>query len=166
MYINSWHMSEHESLAMWKLYDMSGNGLAIVTNFEKLCAGLSYDKPIYVGCVEYIDYQSDETWLGNIFDPFMRKSIGLRHENEVRAVICDHREAFSDFMNSLMLKRNRELPDPPLGISVECNLEALIDRVVVSPTAPDWVVDLVADYCREAVGKQAASSSLKTEPFF
>jgi hypothetical protein len=166
MYINSWHMSEHESLAMWKLYDISGKGLAVVTSFERLCANLSYEKPIYIGCVKYIDYQSDETWLGNLFDPFMHKTMGLRHESEVRAVILDHREGFSDFMNSLMLKRDRQLPDPPSGVSVECDLAKLIDRVVVSPTAPAWVVNLVTDYCREAVGTQASSSSLKAEPFF
>jgi hypothetical protein len=165
-YINSWHMSEHESFAMWKLYDRSSNGLAVVTNFEKLCASLVYGKPIYVGCVEYIDYQSDAAWLGNLFDPFMRKTMALRHESEVRAVVCDHREGFSDFMNSLMLKRDRQLLDPPLGVSVECNLDELIDYVVVSPTAPGWVVDLVKDYCREAIGKQVSSSSLKEEPFF
>jgi hypothetical protein len=166
MYINSWHMSEHESFAMWKLYDGSGNGLAVVTNFERLCSSLTHSKPIYVGCVEYIDYQSDETWLGNLFDPFMRKTMALRHESEVRAVVRDHHEGFSDFMSSLMLKRDRQLPDPPPGISIECNLDELIDHVVVSPTAPGWIVDLVTDYCREAVGKQASSSSLKAEPFF
>jgi hypothetical protein len=165
MYISAWHMSEYESLAMWKLYDMSGNGVAIVTDFEKLCASISYRRPIHIGCVKYIDYHSDDMWLGNLFDPFMHKTIALRHESEVRAVLSDHLDGFSDFTNSLMLKRDRQLPDPPIGVSVECDLEKLIDRVVVSPTAPTWVVELVRDYCRKAVGKQA-SSSLKSEPFF
>ena len=117
MYINSWHMSEHESVAMWKLYDLTGQGIAIQTTFRRLTDCFVDQRGIHVGCVNYINHHDNETWLGNYFDPFMHKHIALSHEREVRAVIWDSK-GFLDFFQSHMVSRDRQHPDPSEGTSV------------------------------------------------
>ncbi len=36
IFINCWHMNEHESTAMWKLYLKSNEGIAIQSTYQKL----------------------------------------------------------------------------------------------------------------------------------
>ena len=167
MFVNSWHMNDQESLAMWKLYDLSGSGLAVVSSFERLRDSLVENKEEFrIGCVQYINYRESEKWLGNYFDPFMHKTIELSHEQEVRVIVWTFLDNWHDLWQSLSANRNRIHQDPPLGISLKCDLDRLIDYIVVSPTAPEWVAHLIRDYCQEAIEKEVRSSVLASEPFF
>jgi hypothetical protein len=167
IFINSWHMNEDESIAMWKLYDLSGNGLAVVSSFDRLKNSLAENgEPIYIGLVQYINYRRDEKWLGNYFDPFIHKAVELSHEKEVRAVVWGFRDSFADYWSSLRQRREWKGEDPPRGISMQCNLDMLIDYIVVSPTAPHWVFEMLKDYCEETIGKEVRRSDTATEPFF
>jgi hypothetical protein len=90
MFINSWHMAEDESLAMWKLYNPSGYGIAMVSGFTRLSDSIKQnDQNIYIGKLTYVDYETEDKWLGNSFDPFMHKHRAFMHEKEVRAVVWD-----------------------------------------------------------------------------
>jgi hypothetical protein len=70
-YINSWHMNEHESAAMWRLYSKSDEAICIQTTFKRLAEQL----PDYVsaGEVNYIDYETGIIPEGNILTPFLCK---------------------------------------------------------------------------------------------
>lgn len=167
MYINSWHMNEDESIAMWKLYDPSGNGLAIVSSFDRLKKSLDQNgESIHIGMMQYINYKEEEKWLGNYFDPFMHKSIELSHEREVRAIVWGFTEVFVDHLASLQQRRERKYEDPPIGISLNCDLSKLIDYIVASPTTPQWAFELLKNYCGETLGKEVRCSDVATEPFF
>jgi hypothetical protein len=84
-FINCWHMNAHESAGMWKLYAKTNEAIAIKSSFSRLTNEL--DGQIYLGLVEYIDFQQD--WLpeGNTLYPYVHKRLSFEHEHEVRAVI-------------------------------------------------------------------------------
>jgi hypothetical protein len=44
--------------------------------------------------------------------------------------------------------------NPPAGISLSCDLDRLIDHIVVSPHSQKWIVEAITDYCEGAVGKR------------
>jgi len=56
--VNCWHVNEHESEAMWKLYLKSDEGIAIRSTHSRLIQSFddSKDVAICVGMVQYIDY--------------------------------------------------------------------------------------------------------------
>ena len=44
--INCWHINKHESMAMWKLYSMKDQGIAITSTYIKLKDSIEDKKPI------------------------------------------------------------------------------------------------------------------------
>jgi len=58
--INSWHMNEQESAAMWQLYLKSDEGVAIQSTYRRLTESFHATKEdVFVGIVKYIDYNRD-----------------------------------------------------------------------------------------------------------
>ena len=134
-YINCWHMNEHESAAMWKLYAQTQQAVVLQSTFERL-AGCLPDE-IYVGMVNYIDYETE--WLpeGNAFWPYVHKRKSFEHERELRAVILE-----------VPTPGDQILIGPPnskLGRQVAISLTDLIEAVHVSPEAPEWFAELVVN---------------------
>ena len=68
-YINYWHESEHESVAMWKIYLSSGDGVAMKTNFEAVFSAIESPDNIEIsgGRMKYVDYESSKFPHKNIF---------------------------------------------------------------------------------------------------
>lgn len=157
-YLNCWHLNDHESAAMWKLYGVTHESIAIRSAFAKLQAALA-GGDVFLGLVRYIDYQTD--WLpeGNAFWPFVHKRKSFEHEREVRGVIQN------------LPKQNDQipigLPNPEQGCIITVDLNLLIDHVTISPTAPLWFVDLV-QHTVERFGYQfkISQSSLTQQPIY
>lgn len=129
-YISCWHRNEVESDAMWRLYtkDLS-QGVAIQSTCGRLRdAFLEEYKggPITIAPVEYIDYNPP---LGLSDNPCWFKKKAFQHENEVRAVI------------RLDFKKD----GAPSGWLQQIDPAVLIESLYVSPTAPQWFVELVKD---------------------
>ena len=58
--INCWHVGEHESAAMWKLYLKTNEGIAIQSRYRALYSVLdAAKKAVRIGMVRYIDYESE-----------------------------------------------------------------------------------------------------------
>lgn len=86
--INCWHINEHESAAMWKLYLKSDEGIAIQSRYSRLKQSLqAAPEKVYIGKVNYIDYEVDIVPPWNGFNPFLYKRKSFEHECELRAVI-------------------------------------------------------------------------------
>jgi hypothetical protein len=168
VYVNSWHMNEYESAAMWHLYATNrAEAIAVQTTYARsrdcLPSGIDVGlnshgpAPIHIGEVQYIDYHTEWFPEGNLFYPFVHKRKSFEHEREVRAVL-------NDAFQGKFYTGN----DPKKGYRVEVSIDNLIERVYVAPTAPDWFRDLV-----EAVtGKYGFShkpinrSSLSQRPIY
>ena len=98
-FVNCWNLSEYESGALWGLYVPPHGGVAIRSTFRRLtqcfqrtpedhAPGGAHE--IYIGQVEYADY--DSAWLpeGNTLWPFVFKRRSFDFEMELRACIGFH----------------------------------------------------------------------------
>lgn len=169
--INCWHMNEHESAAMWELYLKSSEGIAIQSTYRKLRESILDDEKVYLGKVKYIDYEKESIdhyydpnsandFIFNMFSPFIHKRKSFEHEREVRALIekppttCeDQKGNFKDTIDC--------------GIKIRVNVERLVEKIYVAPSAPDWFSDLVRTVSqRYDCTFEVVSSKLNERPLF
>lgn len=138
VFINSWHMNDFESAAMWKLFLQSSEGMAIrstVGNLKKSFE-ISGTYEVNVAKVEYIDYETYVIPERNILDPFVHKRKRCEHERELRALTLILPGKLGD--DSI----DFSVSNPNDGIYVNVYVDVLIDRIFVSPTALPWFYDL------------------------
>lgn len=165
--INSWHMNDCESAAMWRLYLKSDEGVAIQSTFKRLTR--SFDNHladnIYIGKVKYIDYEAE--WLpeGNLFYPFLHKRKSFEHEQELRAIILRIPSTQVPSATARQIDLTREIFD--LGAYVDVDTETLVENVFVSPTALGWFKDLVKSVMNKYdFRKPVKQSSLAEGPVY
>ena len=144
-YVSCWHENEYESAGMWRLY-MSGHGIAVQTNYDRIRRALEYQSEIFVGRVRYVDY--DTYWIpeDNMMAPFLHKRLSFQHEREVRAIVNDFNR--KPGRPSDEVGTGLDPNSPPVGVSVAADLDLLIEQVRVSPEAPSWFADVVSDASR------------------
>ena len=169
-FVNCWHMNNHESAAMWQLYCSNTQGIAIRSTYRALCESFrSYPRPIYVGVMNYIDYdqelirdpRSNTPLLFNTFYPLMHKRRSYHHEAELRALVTWE---FRFRGNSLkpMWRKPKDA-----GILVPVDLNLLIESVFVAPNAEPWfrkIVESVSD--KYDLSIQPRQSRLGEDPLF
>ena len=145
--ISCWHCNEFESEAMWKLYSVNvNNAVAIETTYHRLYQALGEDPYVDIGKVQYIDYRKQYSGVGGSAFWYKRKS--FEHEREVRALIRNHK-------------------NDGKGVSVPVNLDILIDKIYVSPYAPEWFSDVVRDVVKKyGIDKPVVYSSMTDIPFY
>ena len=110
---NCWHLSPHESAAMWKLYAGTDKAVAIQSTFRRLQQAV-VDAAVGVGVVRYIDHETGRTHVHPFYGPYMHKRLWYQDEHEVRAIVYN---------------RNKEIPAG--GLAVPVDLQQLITGVVV-----------------------------------
>lgn len=95
-FISCWHLAEHESVAMWKIYSSEHAGIAIKTTIGKLKKSLTDEnQQIHIGEVEYIDDHSShkEHHISNIhwggLSQACIKRRSFEYEKEVRLIECN-----------------------------------------------------------------------------
>jgi len=139
-YLNCWHINEHESAAMWKLYSSSKESIAIQSTYQKLFDCLP-EKAFFVGKVTYVDY--DKEWIpeGNTFCPFVYKRKSFEHEHELRALHQNLPHKGKDIVLGL---ENKEF-----GINVSVNLNQLIENVFIAPNTAEWFNRLVTGVLKQ-----------------
>lgn len=137
--VNCWHWNEYESAAMWKLYNNSDEGIAIQSNLDSLIKELKkieIDGVLQIFDVKYIDFESFSMPKGDLTAPFFHKRKSFAHEQEIRAVIQQLPFNKSGQLD-LTIKPHES------GINIPVDLNMLIKKILVSPTAPQWFMDLV-----------------------
>lgn len=133
--VNCWHANDHESAAMWKLYMSNAQGIAVQSTFQRLCDSFAtFQHPVFVGLVEYIDYDRQAFSPGNSLQAFIHKRKSFAHELELRAVVT----------------HTRPVPDGSPTIPVESQnvpvaLETLVERVCVPPGSATWLHEVVSE---------------------
>jgi len=158
--INCWHMNEHESAAMWKLYLKSDEGIAVQSTYNKLRTSIIDDEPVFLGVVKYIDYETEWIEVGNIFTPFVYKRKSFEHEREVRAVITKWPTG-----ENTGIDFTKDTIDH--GLKVKVDVERLIERIYIAPSAPSWFADLVrALIHRYGYDFEVLHSKLNEQPVF
>lgn len=123
--VSCWHANPVESAAMWDLYFKSGEVMAIRTSFSRFRSAFDEtDLQVSGGLVQYVDYETHKTDHVNIVLWATLKRLSFEHEKEFRAIVMS-----TNILNP--------------GVSVPINIEVLIEEIYVSPTAPDWTVELL-----------------------
>jgi len=131
VYVNCWRMGNEESEAMWRLYCPSDDGVAIKTKYSQLVDSIDTDEHRYIGCVRYIDYESEGFPWNNLFYPVMHKRASFSHEREVRLV------------KSVTPKPKYDPNNMPLGITHPWHAEEIASAVYVNPYAPEFYFSAV-----------------------
>ena len=133
--ISCWHINAYESAAMWRLYSRDHNGVAIKTDFVSLSESFRGDEDIFIGKVNYVDY--DQTFIreDNTMAPFLYKRKSFEHEREVRAMMQEipSRDGAVDMSQDIWGEGKYHAVDLP----------SLIQEVLISPFAGNWFADLV-----------------------
>lgn len=160
-YVNCWHMSEHESAAMWKVYSTTKESVSIQSTYLRLRAAL--DNDIYIGEIKYIYYELDKIPPDNTFFSLMHKRRSFEYERELRAVwsalhrVADAGPAVASGYEF------RPADDPAVWKKV--NFGQLIENVYVSPTAKPWFLALVKRVLnRYQLRVSVCQSDLAAEP--
>jgi hypothetical protein len=162
-YVNSWHMNDGESAAMWDLYAKRDQGIAIQSTYAKFAAclpakvpGRAFEAPeypgkrivvnptnVYVGKVAYVDYETDPIAAGNAFYPYVHKRKSFKHESELRAVVREWPQT-EDLATGVRGSLNlAALTNPINGLQADISIDVLVEKVIVAPTAPAWFGQLV-----------------------
>ena len=123
---------------MWKIYSKDNEGVAIKTNFSSFCGCFSVEdtENVYIGRVQYVDYNKEFIPERNVLGPFIYKRKSFEYEHEVRALIRG---------NAATTKDRQELSQKYSqgGLYVNVNISTLIHEIVVAPDAKPWFLDLV-----------------------
>jgi hypothetical protein len=134
VYINCWHKSIDDSMAMWGLYGKQTNALAITTTVGRLnneIINSDYINYMYIRKVNYIKHWHDpEVSISPYSNIFSYKVTAYSYEKEVRVIL----DLFNQKHN---ISRTVE------GFTVPINLNDLLRSIVISPEAPEWFYQLI-----------------------
>ena len=150
-YVNCWHAGQSESAAMWKIYGSPGAGVAIVSNGGRIESALAAEaKQLNLGAVQYEDPNTFQIGYRNGFDTLMIKRNSYAYEHEVRLVYWDTNDMHDSLANFAWNEKHMRFDDiiedhRPInpGINLACDIDVLIERVVVSPFAPSWYMGMI-----------------------
>ena len=157
--VSCWHMSDHESAAMWNLYSKSEEAICIQSTYNEFRNVLGVD--VEIGTVQYVDYERDWIPEDHPLLPFLYKRKSFEHESEIRAII--------NLSPVESLRVERVLSNAPKhGIQKEVNLSKLIHRIYIAPHSAPWLFDLVKNVSITygLANIEVIQSSLEKEPFF
>jgi hypothetical protein len=155
LFVNCWHINEHEAENMWHRYCGPVHGVAVKTSYRRLAESIGNNQhgALQIGRVNYIDYAHEKIPVNSsILAPAMHKRIQYSSENEIRIVLLDQWRS--------------EHGKKTLGHGIEWNPETHLSAIVVHPKADFWFIESVD----EVIAKFAPSlrgaqwSTLKASP--
>lgn len=165
VFVSCWHLSEHESSAMWSVYSRLDEGIAIVSCEERMQSALEDSQgKIYGGMVQYEDFSALILKFDNSLTPIVYKRSSFAYESEYRLAHLDtsvtHKElipvndrfewegeTYPAFGAPVITvgrsDKDIEAVAPRPVHEVRVDINRLIAKVYVSPLSPDWVFDTV-----------------------
>ena len=162
MFVNCWHLSNHESAAMWKTYLKSNEVIAIQSTCKRFAMAFDVypDFVGHLGKVKYIDYDRQKINEKNMFSAFLHKRKSFEYEKEIRAIAY----------NAKILKADNIRKDKDgetIGYHLECNLETLIEKIYVSPPSNEWFLNIVKSVVKKfGINKQVSMSKISENPLY
>ena len=142
-YANCWRLGTDEDPQIWERY-ADGRGVAIETTYEQLEQYVAPDNDdLYMGIVRYLDYEEDFTPTGIFYALYFFKHREFDGEQEFR--VLANRGG-----NPILWTDGRETPpemepDNPGHINLPAKMDALINRVILSPDADEGVRSMVEE---------------------
>jgi hypothetical protein len=149
IYLNCWNASEHESAALWSVYQTDGRGVAVRTTWARLVGSITSRWPIHGGAVRYVDYRATRISGHPLLETYLHKRQSFAHEHEVRLILWSYqgggpRELTTPDADGV----SYAVGDDPLFYKVDLDLDALEPTVFVAPDASTWVAQLAEKIVR------------------
>lgn len=151
LYVNCWHGSPYENDAMWSKY--GDRGIAVRTKVALFQDALKPERRhVNIGEVQYIDFNSEtipEPWETPraVYLAALYKRKAFEHEREVRLIHPDF-----DIIGSLLEEGTvskefyrDQVETRERGFPIKVDLDSLVTRLYVAPTAPEWYVSLTRE---------------------
>lgn len=168
--VSCWHVSDHESDAMWRLYARTGRSIAVQSTVGRLREALGTPAPVAdgffgsdkfeFGNVEYIDYTTGHIPPMNMYAQFFRKRHAFEHEKEMRVFI-----ARLPLYLGGTIREDVEPPDN--GTAFPVALDTLIQRVLIAPKASEVFLETVRAMAESvAPNARVQRSSLEARPTY
>lgn len=143
--VNCWTINNKEDKYMWNNFSDKSTGVIVKSNVGRLKKAFeNISTPVYMGKVRYIKHRSYSSCGPNPVEIAFLKDLSYEREKELRLMIVDtDTEKFKintieDFLNidieSLELLRSK---------FVDCNLDYLIDEIIISPWADDEYLEII-----------------------
>jgi hypothetical protein len=142
----------------------NSEGIAIESSYEHLINSLSsYEEfDVFIGMVRYLDYKCEALPIGNMLLPYLCKRKSFEHEKELRALIWTPQHE----KNWVGIPRVNKFHDKN-GLYVPVNLNELISRIFVAPTAPLWILELLESIVgKYGLKKDVIQSDLASFPIY
>ena len=161
-FVNSWHIKEYESVAMWKIYMSNNEGIAIQSTYQRLIESLGpyNDFEVHVGRIKYIDYEKEAIPMGNLISPFMFKRKNFEYEDELRALIWTPQHGKNDILN----QDNNKFANTS-GLYVTVDVERLLENIFVAPNAPSWILEIIRSVTNKfGINNKVTQSNLASKP--
>jgi hypothetical protein len=153
-FVSCWNLSDHEDTLLWYAY---GRGVAVRSTYASLRDCLRCEEPVYIGCVRYIDYRTQDFPADNTYQAILHKRRFFEGEHELRAVIPGR---------TLDEETFRWAPDPRPGMYAAVDIEQLIHAVHVAPSETT-LGEAVAAICdRFGLDVDVHQSSLDDPPSY
>ena len=131
-FASCWIKSDFELNLMWSSYGKDGIAIKSTVGHLKDCMEHDRNHSVYISPVKYIDYKFDSSHnVGdnvNVYRILFTKRKFFEQEREVRLLYTDY-----------------EISDNMKGISLDVDLEKLIDCVVISPTSEPYYQSIVCE---------------------
>ena len=174
-FINSW-ISRKIPEYMWDKYSDKQYGIAIKSSIKKLKDSITEDveNAVYLGKTKYIDYRKDILSGKHHIEVFLHKDISFQPENEIRAIIQKY--CLNVNGEKFILDPNYDkLPNISSvdyesnhyenGFNIRIKPEVLIEKIIISPNASQWYVDLIKNILKRYELNKPISSS-RIEPYY
>ena len=133
VFVNCWHQSVDDSMAMWSISGRSSCSVALTTTVGQLRKSLesqNFPYLIYVEKVEYVNHWDDPTLdIAPYSRVFVYKNNAYEFEKEVRILI----DRFDEF----------ETPMTDTGMPIKVTPQTFLRSIVIAPEAPPWFETLV-----------------------
>jgi hypothetical protein len=136
VFVNCWHKSMDDSMAMWSIYGRSSCSVALTTTVGRLKRSLETEKIPYDIAIERVEYVKHWRDPALDIDPyswvFAYKTKAYDFEKEVRILIDRFHGEF-------------EAEIAETGMPIKVSAQALLRSIVVAPEAPPWFEKLVRE---------------------
>lgn len=158
--ISCWHIEDHESVAMWKLYSDLGKGVAITSTPKRLSFSLKPFRlkpeygiePLWGGNVAYVDLLQTRLQV-SMLERFFFKHNAYSWEQEFRLAI------------SVRLAEEFGVIIPEDGIFVDVDISELIEEIHIGPEIDEFNRKHIIALCKEFdLGDRVRVTSLLGRP--
>lgn len=132
--VSCWHINDSENRRMWDDYIPEKEGIAIQSTFGRLKESIVDKTPVYLGKVNYIDYNNAEIEGWNYFNYVLTKSKAeFEWESEVRGVI--YREPPNKMVNDIFPRPDYTKVPFENGKAIKVDLNKMIQNIYVKTSS-------------------------------